>query len=126
MVAPSHRGGVGWCQCGNVLIVLPPVVLHLVQVYDQGIKPSNRLLLIVVLLSLVMALTVAGTAIGLIWINATDAKKSALTENLNMIKNAVEFFSVTQAFQRQACLWPFLSFLFAKVPSMDIYKPRFP
>eukprot|EP00906_Rhabdomonas_costata_P002176 RCo003448 len=93
-----------------------------IQVYDQGIKPSNRLLLIVVLLSLVMALTVAGTAIGLIWVNATEAKKSALTENLNMIKNAVEFFSVTQAFQRQADAQADTAFIVANILSEVGYK----
>ena len=60
-------------------------------------KPTNRLVIVVVIMSLIIALSVAGTAIALIWTRAVSEKEQDIENIAAMIRSSVEFFSSEQA-----------------------------
>ena len=60
-------------------------------------KPTTRLLLVVVAISLAIALSVAGLALGLSWVSDMQIQSDALRRELDLVMSAVQSFSVTQA-----------------------------
>eukprot|EP00906_Rhabdomonas_costata_P017114 RCo024639 len=67
------------------------------EVYEVGVKPSNRLIAMVVVISLVVTMGVASTGIGIHWTSSMSRQQEALSQELQLVKGAVEFFSMTQA-----------------------------
>ena len=67
-------------------------------------KPTTRLLLAVVAISLVIALSVAGLAIGLSWAENMQIQNDTLRRELDLVMSAVQSFSVTQAQAQEVCL----------------------
>eukprot|EP00906_Rhabdomonas_costata_P020559 RCo029945 len=63
-------------------------------------KPTTKLVLVVAVMSLVMCLAVAGTAIGVNFINSIHIQEETLKKELRLVLNAVESFTVTQARQQ--------------------------
>eukprot|EP00906_Rhabdomonas_costata_P021337 RCo030988 len=70
------------------------------EVYENRMKPTTKLVISVVVMSLVMALAVAGTAIGLNWSNTMAMKEEELLEELANMHHALDSFAVTQARQK--------------------------
>ena len=64
-------------------------------------KPTTKLLLIVVVLSFLMALVVGGVAVALDWTSAMAAQNRALDEELELILNAADAFTVKLSRKRQ-------------------------
>eukprot|EP00906_Rhabdomonas_costata_P012476 RCo017922 len=67
------------------------------EVYESAVKPSNRLLLTVVAISLLIALSVGGLAVGLNWTNSMSARKAELGQQMKSIQGAADFFSLRMA-----------------------------
>eukprot|EP00906_Rhabdomonas_costata_P012473 RCo017918 len=67
------------------------------EVYESAVKPSNRLLLTVVAISLLVALSVGGLAVGLNWTNSMAARKAELAQQMKSIQGAADFFSLRMA-----------------------------
>eukprot|EP00906_Rhabdomonas_costata_P000709 RCo000927 len=63
----------------------------------KKMKPTTKLILTVVIMTGVIALAVAGTAIGLAWTDAVAAREGTLEQEMAMVYNAIESFTVTQA-----------------------------
>ena len=64
-------------------------------------KPTTRLLLVIVAISLVIAVGVAGLAIGLNWVSDMQTQNDSLRRELDLVMAAVQSFSVTQAQAQQ-------------------------
>ena len=62
-------------------------------------KPTTRLLVTVMICSLVIALVVAGTSVGLSWANSMTVTKDTLKKELSIVLRAVHSFTVNQARQ---------------------------
>eukprot|EP00906_Rhabdomonas_costata_P012472 RCo017917 len=67
------------------------------EVYESAVKPSNRLLLTVVAISLLIALSVGGLAVGLNWTSSMAARKAELAQQMKSIQGAADFFSLSMA-----------------------------
>eukprot|EP00906_Rhabdomonas_costata_P012209 RCo017438 len=65
--------------------------------FGGKLKPTTRLLLVIVLIALVVALSVVGLAIGLSWVADMQSQNEALQKELDLVMSAVQSFSVTQA-----------------------------
>jgi len=63
-------------------------------------KPTNLLEITVLIISLLIALAVAGTAIGLIWSAAFTAKEQEIYDTAEIIRSSLEFFSYNAAQQQ--------------------------
>ena len=62
-------------------------------------KPTTKLVISVVVMSLIMAMAVAGTAIGLNWSSTMAMKEEQLLRELDIVHRALESFTVTQSRQ---------------------------
>eukprot|EP00906_Rhabdomonas_costata_P017614 RCo025427 len=67
------------------------------EVYEKRMKPTTKLVISVVVMSLVMALAVAGTAIGLSWSSTMTLKEKQLQHELTLVHHALNSFTVVQA-----------------------------
>eukprot|EP00906_Rhabdomonas_costata_P001085 RCo001634 len=72
------------------------------QDFEKGMKPTTRLLIVIVVIALVIALSVAGLAIGLSWAADVQSQKDALRKELDLVMAAVQSFSVTQGQAQEA------------------------
>ena len=72
-----------------------------IQEFAGGMKPTTRLILLVVVLSFIIGLAVAGTAVGLSWASATQVRSDALEKSLDLVVNAARSFTVTQLMKRE-------------------------
>eukprot|EP00906_Rhabdomonas_costata_P001084 RCo001633 len=67
------------------------------QEFGGKMKPTTRLLLVIIVIALIIALSVVGLAIGLSWVADMQSKNDALQKELDLVMSAVQSFSVTQA-----------------------------
>ena len=88
----------------------------LFQVYEAKVKPSNRLLIMVVIVALIMAATVAAVAVGMNWSYSTQSKVQGLSKEVTLMRNAAEFFALNQTRLRTVAVFFFLSGEFPPPP----------
>eukprot|EP00906_Rhabdomonas_costata_P001083 RCo001628 len=72
------------------------------QEFGGKMKPTTRLLLVIIVIALIIALSVVGLAIGLSWVADMQSKNDALQKELDLVMSAVQSFSVTQAQAQEA------------------------
>ena len=68
-------------------------------------KPTTRLVLIVVILTFMTALIVGGVAVALEWTSAVNATYKTLQEELDLAINAADSFAYAQSYNREVLLF---------------------